>query len=275
MAEEHIAEASPYSWAFLYEEQLISVPDSCHQKGSGFAILQQALDDSTTSERAKEILKDLLGNKNVSDGTYDESSRLATTQLISLPTRSQLETLNPNEPMDDENIVQMAKEGHLSLLGSIVRVVRESISTPVSTEQVLKTCTLAIRPADVPAPFNSQDMIIAALVFLSSTHSSEYWTLPLIRPTQQHVELEKQSYELVQTPTEQQLQWLETAFLSSADKFLAREKFCPRLEESEQDMLLRKGVIPPSAMPQTAAAKRKATLAAKAAAASPTLSAIN
>ena len=143
--------------------------------------------------------------------------------------------------MEDDQILKLAKEGQLSLLGSIIRVVRESISTPVSTEQVLKTCILAVRPADVPAPFDAQDMIFAALLFLSSTQSSEYWTLPLIRPTRQNVELEKQSYELVQSPTEQQLQWLETAFLSSTDKFLAREKYCPRLSENETRHVITKG----------------------------------
>lgn len=267
MTEKRIAEASAYPWA--PDERQISFPAKRKRKGSGFSLLQQALDDSRTSERAKEILRELLGDKSMEE-TIDESSRLATMSLTK-PHAQPLEAINPNAPMQDAQILRLSQEGRLSLLGSVVRVVCESMATPVSTKQILKSCILAVRPGDVPGQLDAKEMVLAALLFLSSTHKSEYWSLPLIRPTQEDAELDKRSYELVQSPTESQLQWLETAFLSSADKYIAREKYCPRLANHEEDSLVRKGIIPASAMPKTPAAKRKATMAAKAAAASPTL----
>lgn len=271
---ERIAEASAYPWA--PDEKQISFQETRKRKGSGVAVLHQTLNDSTTNKRVQEILKNLLGDEEVVvEDTINESARLATTSLTKpLSSQPALETIDPNVPIDDEQILRLTQEGRLSLLGSIVRVVGESVATPVFTSKVLSSCILAVRPGDVPGHLDAKDMVLAALLFLSSTHKSEHWTLPLIRPTQENVELERRSYELVQSPTESQLQWLETAFLSSTDKFLPRDKYCPRLADDEEGPLLRKGVIPPSAIPKTPAAKRKATLAAKAKAASPTPPAI-
>jgi len=267
MEEASIATAAAYPWA--PNEQQIAAPLTRKRKASGIAVLHQALNDSRTSDRAKEILMDLLGGDFTED-TTNETRFLATTALTKQSTRAPV-TINPNAPMSDEQIIGMAQEGQLSLLGSVVRVIGESTKTPVSTKQVLKTCILAVPPGDIPGDMDAKDMVIAALLFLSSTQTSDYWNLPLIRPTQEEdVDLEQRTYELVESPTASQLQWLDTAFLSSTDEFLAREKFCPRLAPNEEDPLLRKGIIPARAMPMTAAAKRKATLAAKAAAASPT-----
>lgn len=265
--EERISCASAYPWAEDERQIQISSGNKRKRKGSGFAVLEQALLDSTTSIRAKEILTDLLGNDTMEEASDD--SRLLATMALTKQTSPppSLETINPNAPLPDQQILSMAQDGRFSLLGSIVRVVRESIVTPVTVKQILKTCILAVQPGTLPADMDAKDMILAALLFLSSTHKSEYWKLPLIRPVQEDVDLEKLSYELVGSPTEAQLQWLDAAFSSSADKYLAREKYCPRLDKDDEGPLLLKGTIPAIAMPMTAAAKRKATLAAKAAAA--------
>ena len=262
--EVRIPTVAAYPWA--PNEQQISCQESRKRKGSGYSVLEQALIDSRTSERATEILTGLLGN-DIVGATTDDSNLLPTT---SLPLKKQivqpLETVNPNAPLDDNKALSLAQGGRLSLLGSIIRVVRESISTPVSTKQILTTCLLAVRPGDVPGEMDAREMVLAALLFLSSTHKSDYWTLPLIRPTENE-DLENCTYEVVETPTDSQLQWLETAFLSSPDRYLAREKFCPRLKNKDEGPLLLKGTIPASATPNTPAAKRRATMAAKAAAA--------
>lgn len=222
------------------------------------------------SIRSKRILRDLLGSDTLEEAA-DDSHLLATAELAKQTTPPSLEAINPNSLPSDEKILKMAQEGRLSLLGSIVRVVRESMATPVTTKQIMKTCVLAAQPGTLPSEMDAKDMVLAALLFLSSTHENEYWKLPLIRPVEELADLEKRSYELVESPSDSQLQWLETAFISPADKYLPREKYCPRLEKSDEGPLLLKGIIPKIAMPMTAAAKRKATLAAKAAAAaSPT-----
>lgn len=267
MMDEHLSSTAAAAYPWGIEEHQLSPSDTRKRRGSGYAVVEQALKDSSTSNRAKEILRNLVDMNDFAEETTDDSSLLATTALTKQSSSSPLVAINPNAPFPEEEILQMAQDGQISLLGSIVRVIQESIVTPVSTKDVLKSCVLGVCPGSIPAYMDAKDMVVAALLFLSSTHKNEYWDLPLIRPIDDTIDLEKRTYELVQSPTESQIQWLEAAFVSSADKYVAREKFCPRLEPNDEAPLLFKGIIPAVAMPQTAAAKRKATLAAKAAAA--------
>lgn len=244
--------ATPYPWA--PNEKQISHPVSRKRKGSGLLVLNQALEDTSTSKRAKEILQNLLGD-DLTEGMTKGTRRLATVSLATEPAQP-LETIDPSSPLEDDKLLQMAGEGWFSLLGSILRVIRESPS-PVTTKHILRTCSLAVRPGDVPPQMDAKEMILAALHFLSSNHKSDHWELPLICPIQEDNDLEKHSYEPVGSSTESQVQWLETAFLKAPDKYLAREKYCPRLKQDEEGPLLLKGTLPTSATPKPVALKRR------------------
>ena len=244
--------ATPYPWA--PNETQISHPVSRKRKGSSLLVLNQALEDTSTSKRAKEILQNLLGD-DLPKGTTNETCRLATVSLGKEPAQP-LQTICPSSQLDDDKLLQMAREGCFSLLGSILRVIRESPS-PVTTKHILRTCSLAMRPGDVPPQMDAKEMILAALHFLSSNHKSDYWELPLIRPTQEDNDLEKHSYEPVGSPTESQVQWLEIAFLKAPDNYLAREKYCPRLKQDEEGPLFLKGTLPTSATAKSVPTKRR------------------
>lgn len=183
-----------------------------------------------------------------------------------------LQTIDPSSQLQDEALLKMAQNGRLSLLGSILRVITEYPTPPVSTKHILQTCSLAVRPGDVPPQMDAKEMMLAALFFLSSTHQSEHWELPLILPTNSDVDLEKRSYEPVEfSPSESQLQWLETAFLKSSGEFLGRERYCPRLKHNEESQLLLKGTFPTSATQKSAGAKRRSPASKKAPAGDATL----
>lgn len=246
--------ATPYPWA--PNEKQISHSVSRKRKGSGLLVLNQALEDTSISKQVKEILQNLLGD-DLTKGTTNETRRLATVSLAKKPVQP-LQTIDPSSQLEDDKLLQRSWGGRFSLLGSILRVIRES-PPPVMTKHILRTCSLAVRPGDVPPQMDAKEMILAALHFLSSNHKSDHWELPLICPIQEDNDLEKHSYEPVGSSTESQLQWLETAFLKSADnyRYLAREKYCPRLKQEEEGPLLLKGTFPTSATPKSAATKRR------------------
>jgi hypothetical protein len=263
--------ATPYPWA--PSEKQITHPVSRKRKGSGLLVLNQALQDTCTSKRAKNILQSLLGGTVTTGGANDDTYRLATVSLLTNESAPPLQTIDPSSQLQDETLLEMAQNGRFSLLGSILRVITESPTTPVSTKHILRTCSLAVRPGDVPPQMDAKEMILAALFFLSSTHRSEHWELPLILPTNVDVDLEKRSYEPVEfSPSESQLQWLETAFLKSPGDFMGREKYCPRLKRDEEVQLLLKGTLPTSATPKSAGTKRRSTASKQAASAAATLS---
>lgn len=257
--------ATPYPWA-PGEKQITYAVSSRKRKGSGQLVLDRALHDTFTSKRAKIILQNLLGGTVTTGGaTNDETLRLASFSLLSNEPVPPLQTIDPSSQLQDDTLLKMAQNGRLSLLGSILRVITESPSTPVSTKHILRTCSLAVRPGDVPPQMDAKEMILAALFFLSSTHQGEHWELPLISPTNVDVDLEKRSYEPVKfSPSDSQLQWLETAFLKSPGDFLGRERYCPRLKYDEESQLMLKGTLPMSATQKSAGTKRRSPVSKRA-----------
>lgn len=265
--------ATPYPWA-PNEPQIFAMAHSststhCKRKGSGVIAVYRYLEDENTSKRAKETLSQLMGEELAEQTPTQKKETLgfATESLAQEPDEPFPQAIDPSAspPLSDDTILRMAQLGKLSLLGSILRVVRDSPSSlPVTTRQILKTCGLAVPPGNVPANLDAKEIVLAALYFLSTSHKSEQWTLPLIRSVHEDNDLEKRTYEACDEkyPSKSQLQWLEIAFWTSTDKYTPREKYCPRhLSPEEQGALLLKGTVPVSASAKSTGTKRKSQTA--------------
>jgi hypothetical protein len=242
------------------------------QRGSGIEYLMQQLqlgaDDETSagevssplsphrhdhfrqhlSSSAKTLLRNLLMDHGV---------------LISAPSESWLSHQVPRKKrkpletsMSDERVMQLAQEGELSFLASLLKVMEEEGGGSVTTKFLIKACCLSVEPARVPSVCDAKEMVMAALYFLSQSFAPEsdgsnFLPMPLIRCVHATPDLEKRSYEqhgdwTTRDPSflDRVLQ-LEQVFYNSIDyKYLAREHMCPNLPSGGRDLLLLKGSPP-------------------------------
>lgn len=212
--------------------------------GAGLTLLQEQA--PRMSFAAKVILKNLLQDHLVTDLTLDSSTALA-------PPRKR-----PRKPIDstmsDERVMQLAQEGELSFLASLLKVIEEEEDDVVTTKLLIKACCLAVEPARVPALCDAKEMVMAALYFLSQpveiSSKGVFPTVPLIQPVHGGSDLEKRSYRkagdwTMKDPVLLELVLnLEQVFYYTIDyKWLAREHMCPTLP-SGRDLLLLKGSPP-------------------------------
>jgi hypothetical protein len=101
-----------------------------------------------------------------------------------LPRQTVLDLSAPStDSLNHDQILARALSHDLSLIGSILRVVEEvqksasssnpvnelDQSIPVKTQTILRMCVLAVPPAYVPAHMDGKEMVMAALLFLSSS----------------------------------------------------------------------------------------------------------
>ena len=271
--------ASPFDWGD--DERELAHPKSIEKLkgrpyiGSGFAALQQQLLDpqSDMTESAKGILKSLLKKNSVKlDGDIQYKKHHEAYEGFVRPLkRSKL----PKSVTADEDVLEMARQGKLSVFACLLDAV-ESSSQPVPTKTLLRKCCLTIKPSDMPGNVDCKDYLLGALHFLSSRFESSsedrYPSLPLIYPIQLTGDVEKRNYEKVGDwkleDIHDKVLRLEQLFISSPHswKWLRRESFAPRgLPEEEENDFFFRGAIPERATAKKVETgrKRKAPAASK------------
>jgi hypothetical protein len=258
--------ATPFPWA---GEKQIAPVISRNPKGSGKVFLQNS---ETISVGAKKILATLLGDdllKPIDSSDTVALKKLATPRIFS---RSAKKRRAADASMDHDTILRLSQDGKLSLLGSILQMVKDS-STPVSAKDILKQCLLAVSPGSVPATMDAREYVLAALHYLSagggqtdaeSSDMPNKSLLPLIRVVDADDDLEKCSFGPVELSVSgDDFELLETGFETSARSrvWLSRVHMVPPdLNNEDEAQLFLKGTIPASAKPKKqVGTKRKAT----------------
>ncbi|GKY99672.1 hypothetical protein MPSEU_000921200 [Mayamaea pseudoterrestris] len=232
------------------------------QRGTGFAYLQSEL--CSLSHPVKIILQDLLHNHKID--LSDSMNATADTPDL-LPRRNKMrKPIDTN--MSDERILQLAQEGDLSFLASLLRIL-ENEQGSVTTKFFIKAGCLAVEPGKVPAYCDAKEMVMTALYFMSQSYQpggdSDYFpTLPLMQAVSNTVDMEKRAYikvgnwKLVDILP--QILRLEQVFYESCScyKWVAREHAAPKLTNG-RNLLLLKG-----SPPATCIAKARKTTSATA-----------
>jgi hypothetical protein len=258
--DKEITLASPYPWEDEEMEKSLKASDKLLLGkpfvGSGFTSLQKQLGpNSQLNATAKSLLMNLLDEHNVKLGDNGDDSEPNAETLYGMDvTGLQREPLMQGTPEDET--LQMARDGKLSLFSSLLNVVDTS-DPPVATKTLIRKCCLAVKPGDLPGTIDSKDIVLAALHFLSSGFESgsedRYPSLPLIRPILLTGDLEKRNYEKVGDwnldDIQKSVNNLEQTFVrsSSSWKWLRREAFSPHLSQDDETSFFLKGTIPVSA----------------------------
>lgn len=251
--------ASPYPWDD--EEMETSVKASnkmlCEKPfiGSGFQSVQKHLGPRTQlNDTAKELLKNLLHEHNVK--LEDHGGDLGTNAEALYVMHMTTQRWPPLQESQDEETLQMARDGKLSFFSSILSTM-ETNDPPVSTKRLIRHSCLTVKPGDLPGNVDAKDFVLAALHFLSSVLKSvpnvRFPSLPLIRPVQWTGDLEKRNFEKVGDwkldDIQEKVNNLEQLFVRSPStwKWLRREAFSPRLSSDDETTFFLKGSIPAGA----------------------------
>uniref|UniRef100_A0A7S1YJQ4 Uncharacterized protein n=1 Tax=Grammatophora oceanica TaxID=210454 RepID=A0A7S1YJQ4_9STRA len=237
--------ATPYPWG-PYGDPSVIGPSRGKRKGSGIQFLHAKLHRGEISDRAQDILADLLDGADEDPiDTPPLASAMLDLKALPIPALSS---------WADEETVRQAPD--ISLLATILNVIDSSATgSAVPTRQIIRQCCLSVNPGSVPSNMDAKEMTLAALVFMSQHHNNEVVSLPLIQSSSTSEDLEKRSYEkvgmwnLMDEEFQIKLRWLETLFLEAgvASKDLPREKNCPMIPTQDESGLFLKGTIPPSA----------------------------
>ncbi len=227
--------------------------------GSGLAALQKSAfgPHSTMGSGAQSLLRNLLHQHSVEldfgvmeSCTVDKvfGSTTATPDIY-FKTAARVDT-------SDAEIIRRTKVGEISLFLTILKIIDDNPSGPVSTKELFKTCCLAVRPGDVPGSMDAKEMVMAALQFLSREcegDSSDLVSLPLIRPLQELADLERRTFHKhgkwqFDERLKEKVLRLEQIFVSSPHswKWLKREFLSPRLSAQEEASFFLRGAIPAS-----------------------------
>mmetsp|Transcript_30743 Transcript_30743/g.35053 ORF Transcript_30743/g.35053 Transcript_30743/m.35053 type:complete len:268 (-) Transcript_30743:100-903(-) len=242
---ESLPRASPFAWADDDEQSSRILIKK--RKGSGLSFLQ----NKNIQGEAKRIMLNLLE----ADPETQDTSHLATSLFYA---NGGLPASVADEKTEESDIIRLAQEGNLSLFLSILRHFDQqttSLGSSVPTKTILRSCVLAVNPSCTPGNLDAKDMVLTALQFLSCSASLDgRIKLPLIEATDQNLDLEKRIYNKVgqwkwaDFENNTALSELEMLFNLSP---IGREKFVPRfLSDEDEQPLLQKGVIPPSAAPK-------------------------
>ena len=268
--------ATPFPWdnASMKEAQKHAIEGLRKRPfvGSGLAALRKNAfgPTSTMGDLSKNILMNLLHQHGIDRRNEEEDFETEADELYGASlSKLRREANLPDRP--EEKVLELAREGRLSLFASILKVIEEGES-PLTTKTLIKKSCLTTRPGDVPGSLDGKEMVLAALHFLSSNFeakSEHLINLPLIHSIQEVADLEKKSYEKAGDwkldDIKENVLRLEQVFLTSptAWKWLRRETFSPRLSQEEETAFFFKGAIPASASAKKtqggASRKRKAT----------------
>ena len=249
--------ATPYQWGNQEMEMATKSANELitkHFVGSGFTSLRKGMDSPQMGNLAKTYLKSLLEKHDIHLIREKDSIKRDIDELYGGSVYQQRVPLKVGS--SDEEILELARDGKLSLFSSLLGYVENS-KLPVATKTLLKLYCLAPKPGDLPGAIDTKEMVLAALYFLSSTlefsSEEEVPSLPLIRPITPTADLEKRHYEIAGdwklVDIREKVLRLEQIFISSpySWKWLRRESFCPRLSHKDETSFMLKGVIPPVA----------------------------
>lgn len=245
--------------------------------GTGLARLHKLARDGRhyiVSDEARTILSHLLkipmaGSCGASTAIEDRRGTIS---------EDPLDLLSYDIPTSDlihsgsQSIIDLAKEGKLSLFSSILRLFRDG--EELSTPNIIRACSHAIRPADVPPDMDAKEMVMAALHFLSSSVpelnvavvgpycngeslvGEMFPYMPIILSSNIDENLDRRSYtKNTQTPNgtwsiedatfHQKVIRLEKAFLASSVSNPSRLRMCPRVDDNDAEAkLLASGTLP-------------------------------
>lgn len=287
---------------YLFANQRSIVLESHKNVGTGMAWIQYLANNTTTKTRkhrisqgAQSILQDLLSKqkednqkKNCSNSNSDHynnddsfDSNIMTEHLIGNGIIPRDDSDDDEwkeydcEVMETKKLTESAKQGKVSLFCTILRLFSKEEKAIISTKSILSTCTMSMRPADIPPDMTSRQMVLTALQFLTtpiSTLSSSSTT------TAQQEALEKSIFPFMpilsfvtsssdDTKTEdiniedasfqknitsgngdwtivnnnsfrRKVLVLEKAFLSSTMKHMNRIHMCPRSDDKSKELSL-------------------------------------
>jgi hypothetical protein len=275
-----MSEDIPYATPFPWDNASMADSQKCANEalrkrrfvGSGLAALRKNAfgASSNMGDVSKNILMNLLQQHSIEIRSDEEAFETEADELYGASLSGLRREANVPGTADEE-VLELARDGRLSLFASILKFI-EVDESPVATKNLIRNCCLTVRPGDVPGSIDAKEMILSALHFLSSNFdagSDQLLSMPLIRPIQEVGDLEKRSYEKAGewkfVAVEDKLLRLEQLFLtsSSAWKWLRRETFCPRLSHKDETSFFLKGSIPASASAKKpkgeGSRKRKAT----------------
>jgi hypothetical protein len=252
--------ATPYPWDNPTMEDSQKYANEKLRKrrfvGSGLAALRKNAfgPEATMGDVAKNMLMNLLQQHNIEIGGEGDDFETEADELYG----DSISGLNrePLVPDTAENeLLGLARSGRLSLFSSLLKVVEDAESS-VTTKNLLRHCSMTLRPGDVPGSLDAKEFVLSALHFLSSkfeASSDQLLPLPLIQPIQEVGDLEKRSYEKAGEwkldEIKDNLLRLEQIFISSPSswRWLKRETFSPRLPQNDEISFFLKGSIPASA----------------------------
>lgn len=257
--------ATPFPWewdsASMADAQKRAT-DSLRKRrfvGSGLAALRKNAfgANSDMSDSAKNILQSLMQQHNIKVGSEEGDFETEADELYGTSLSYKRSKDANVHGTADEEVLQLARDGRLSMFTSILHIIEEADS-PVTTKNLIRNCSLTLLPGDVPGSIDAKEFLLSALHFLSSNFdagSDQFLPMPLIRPVQTVGDLEKRSYEkagewkLVSAKDKDKILHLEHIFMTSPSdwKWVRRENFCPRLSQKDETSFFLKGSIPASA----------------------------
>mmetsp|Transcript_2495 Transcript_2495/g.6524 ORF Transcript_2495/g.6524 Transcript_2495/m.6524 type:complete len:295 (-) Transcript_2495:29-913(-) len=173
--------------------------------------------------------------------------------------------------VSSQSVIDLAKEGRLSLFCSILRLFRDG--EELSTPNIIRACSHAIRPADVPPDMDAKEVVMAALHFLSSSVpelnlasqgpycenelvDGTFPSMPILLSSNIDDNLDRRSYtKCIQMRNGRwsmddekfrlKVLKLERAFMASSVSNPSRLRMCPRVEDKDAEAkLLASGTLP-------------------------------
>jgi len=267
--------------------QFQPVLESHNKIGTGMAWIQYLVEKGSSDEisnGAKTVLSDLLhssGALDISlagDGPIDPPQPL-TEKLFHENRSFELDEYDC-KMVEKKRLTDEAKSGKVSLLCTILRFFEKTDSI-ISAQTILQSCTMSIRPADIPPEMTSRQMVFAVLSFLSlsipalekskegNTESESYEhflvfstfpAMPLLsmiekceksdietRNYKKNIASGNNSWSLEDESFRRKVLHLEKAFFASSLKYPNRMHMCPRSDNINKELaIICRGTLGPT-----------------------------
>ena len=247
--------AHPFPWgdSTIVERQRSTTRSLRKRKfvGSGLAILRKDMgSESKIGILSKNILMNLFHQHGIEvDGELEsDANKFKGLGLSKGSLHMETHTSTDDKPL-------RLQTGNRSFFVPLLKVVIESVDSPISTRHILKKVCLLLQPGTLPGNMDSKDMVLAALHFLSSkceTKSDNLLRLPLIRSEKAYGDLERRNFvkmgDWKLEDIEEKLLKMEELFLSSPSswKWLKRDSFSLslKLSKADEEAFFMKGTVP-------------------------------
>jgi len=155
--------ATPYPWdnPAMKEAQLLTNQKLRKRRfvGSGFVALQKGALGPTSDldDDSQSLLQNLLYQRGVEIDTKVANTSIADKMFgfMTLPDNA-LSKKPADIDSDDTEVLKGAQCGEISLFLTILKVISDSGSTPVSTKELFRACCLAVRSRDIPGSMDAK-----------------------------------------------------------------------------------------------------------------------